>query len=114
MKLVNLTPHAVTIITSDTVSITIQPSGRVARCRVVSRSLDSLTVGGQSIPVATSELGEVTDLPEEPVDGVAYIVSRIVAEACPERTDLYFPGEVVRDASGAIIACRGLCRISPR
>jgi hypothetical protein len=111
MKLVNLTPHEVTILAGEaTPFVILGPSGVVARCSVTSRQLDPLF---GVIPVATSELGEVTGLPEQE-DGIALVVSRIVAEALPERSDLYFPGEVVRDEKGNIVACRGLCRAVQR
>lgn len=109
MKLVNLTPHSVTILTGETTPpVILEPSGSVARCSVTSLQLDPLF---DTIPVATSELGEVTGLPEQE-DGVALVVSRIVAEARPERTDLYFPGDAVRDEKGNIVACRGLYRVA--
>lgn len=109
MKLVNLTPHAATIHGGDA-SVTIPASGAVARCTVTSKHLHVLHCDHVAIPVATSVLGPVTDLPESS-HGVAYVVSRIVAEACPDRADLYFPGEAIRDAGGRIVGCHGLCRI---
>lgn len=110
MRIVNLTPHAITI-HATSVQIDVPPAGTVARCAVTTRALGTIDVEGiDAIPVTTSTLGAVTDLPE-PSDGVAYIVSRIVAEACPTRADLYFPGEAIRDAGGRIVGCRGLCRI---
>jgi hypothetical protein len=44
--------------------------------------------------------------------GVYYIVSRIVAEALPERTDLLFPDGIIRDADGTPIGCTGLASLS--
>lgn len=38
---------------------------------------------------------EIVNLPE-PKPGTYYIVSKILAQACPEREDLIFPGIVVR------------------
>lgn len=114
MKLVNLTPHHITIhaeaFAGFSAQVELPASGTVARCTVDSRSLGTVEHGGVAIPVTTSTIGAVTDLPE-PSDVVSYIVSRIVAEACPTRADLYFPGEAIRDAGGRIVGCRGLCRI---
>lgn len=39
------------------------------------------------------------------------IVSRLVAEACPERDDLVVPDDTVRDDAGRIIGCRALARV---
>lgn len=50
----------------------------------------------QGIPVATRVFGEVKDLPES-TPGVYCIVSALVVEACPDRTDLVSPGEMVYD-----------------
>ena len=114
MKLVNLTPHAITIhaeaFAGFAARVELPASGAVARCAVTSRSLGTVEHGGVAIPVTTAALGAVTDLPE-PSDGIAYAVSRIVAEACPARSDLYFPGEAIRDERGQIVGCRGLCQI---
>lgn len=114
MKLINLTPHAITIhaeaFAGFSARVELPASGTVARCAVTSRSIGTVEHGGVAIPVTTTALGAVTDLPE-PSDGVGYIVSRIVAEACHTRSDLYFPGEAIRDERGQIVGCRGLCQI---
>lgn len=41
-----------------------------------------------------------------------YVVSRQVAEAAPERDDLYVVDDTVQDDQGRIIGDRGLARIS--
>lgn len=41
------------------------------------------------------------------------MVSRLVAEAVPNRRDVYAPGEAVRDTEGRIVGARGLCRVVP-
>lgn len=45
---------------------------------------------------------DIVNLPE-PKPGTFYIVSKKVAQACPERKDLIFHGTVVRDADGHIV-----------
>ena len=45
---------------------------------------------------------DIANLPE-PKPGTYYIVSKRLAQACPERKDLIFPGNVVRDADGHIV-----------
>lgn len=46
--------------------------------------------------------------PQKP--NVGLIVSYIVASAFPERTDLFYPGDLVRDKEGNIIGCTSLCQ----
>jgi hypothetical protein len=37
----------------------------------------------------------------------------LVAEAVPDRDDLVFPDDIVRDATGAVIGCHALTAVSP-
>ena len=53
---------------------------------------------------------EVVNLPD-PKPGTFYIVSKMLAQACPERTDLIFPGTVVRDADDHIVGCIDFSRV---
>ena len=53
---------------------------------------------------------EIVNLPE-PKPDTYYIVSKMLAQACPERKDLIFPGTVVRDADGHIIGCIDFSRV---
>ena len=53
---------------------------------------------------------EIVNLPE-PKPGTYYIVSKRLAQACPERKDLIFPGNVVRDADGHIVGCIDFSRV---
>lgn len=59
------------------------------------------------IKITKQTFGEVTGLPE-PRDGVYYIVSKIVAQACPDRHDLLIPGPAVKGEDGRPIGCNGL------
>jgi hypothetical protein len=52
-------------------------------------------------------MGEVTDLPAAEA-GVLLVVSALVAGAA-KRSDVYSPGELIRDAGGNVIGARGLC-----
>lgn len=102
MKLINLTPHIINIITPFGV-IDIPTSGTVARC---SQNNEQIAVIND-IPVTKQVFGEVVDLPE-PKEGTFYIVSRLVAAAVPERVDLLIPGPLVRGETGQPIGCNGL------
>lgn len=109
MKLLNLTPHVIRIIDDGSSEpIVIPPCGTVARVATVSREMGR--VGG--IKLFAQVVGEVQGLPD-PRDGVLLIVSTIVRTALPERVDLCSPGELVRDASGQPIGCRGLVINTP-
>ena len=120
MKLVNLTPHRITIVApanwpllgSNTDPIVVEPSGTVARCAEEREIVATLPTGTGSfdIPVYRAHFGAVQNLPE-PQTGTVYIVSMRLAQAAPERQDVFFPGEAVRDGDGNIIGCIGLSRL---
>ncbi len=115
MKLVNLTPHPITLRREDGTDVTIPPSGTVARCQATPGRL--VTADGVPVPVAEpTTLGDVENLPE-PQDGVVYITSMLVAQkaASMGRTDVLSPGtgpadNPVRDEQGRIVAVTRLVR----
>ena len=102
-RLVNLTPHALTIAKADQSFAVYPPSGSVAR---VASSKDGAGVVNELVLWKTY-FGEVAGLPE-PEEGTMYIVSRIVKTAVPERADVVCTGEPIRDKDGVIVACNGL------
>jgi len=105
MRLVNLTPHYVTLYRADGTVDPIPPSGSVAR--VTQETTRVGTVAG--VPVVTTRRGPVTGLPDfEADDGAGYIVSALVRLALPERIDIFSPADLVRNAAGAVIGCRSL------
>lgn len=107
-NIINLTPHSVNIIGNDnSVSVTIEASGNVARCSQTIDIVGNITVNSVDIPISSSSYGEVVDLPD-PQDGVYYIVSRLVMSACPARQDLLVPNDLVRNDAGQVIGCRSL------
>jgi len=115
-KLVNLTPHTINIIIRH--SIEIPPSGIIARCKTDRQIIDSFIledvedVDGWDItvPVIKTRFGEVEGLPE-PQEGTIYIVSHLVAQAVPDREDVFFPDDLVRDSQGNVVGCRALGKI---
>jgi hypothetical protein len=110
MKLVNLTPHPVVIVAADGATITIPPSGTVARCTVTRSVVGTVTVETVTVPVTATVLGQVEHIPE-PEPETLFIVSRVVAEAARDRDDLVVPDDVVRDDQGRVIGCRALARV---
>jgi hypothetical protein len=63
---------------------------------------------GLPIPVVRATMEPPIDLPDRR-EGVILIVSALIAEACPDRDDLLYPGAAVRDAEGRVVGCDGLC-----
>ena len=106
MKVVNLTPHTLTIITGSG-AVTIPPSGTVARVTVTRDSAGTVTIDGVDVPLSRTTYGAVTDLPD-PEPGTLYIVSSLVAAAARDRNDLVVPDALVRDDQGRVIGARGL------
>jgi hypothetical protein len=101
MIIKNLTPHKIDIITQNG-TITIQPSGIVARMAVNSVKVGLLG----DIDIFKTEFGDVQDLPNKEL-GVVYIVSALVATHV-KREDVLSPAELVRDALGNVVGCKGL------
>lgn len=98
MDIINLTPHAVAV--GDR---TFPPSEVVARVDV------ELTECGDidGIPLVKGTYGNVTDLPKHNTS-TFYIVSTMVRLACPDRTDLGSPSQLIRDETGRIVGCGAL------
>lgn len=124
-RYVNTTPHAITILAAlthvkgrDEEDVTI-PSSNVS-IRVKSESeVECLTiVGSLFVEIRKRKFTSVTYLEdgvEMPLpkqqEGVLYIVSRITAEALPNRDDLLMVDGTVRDDDGRIIGCTGFAQL---
>jgi len=102
-KIINLTPHSLNIKKIDGSIETIQPTGIIAR---VSSKVE--TVGEiNGISITKQTFGDVIDLPE-PTEDTVFVVSRMVKDRVPDRTDVLVPGTPVRDDKGNIIGANGL------
>ena len=99
---INLTPHCINIVVPSG-TIDVPASGIIARCSQTSSEVCNLN----GIPVTRQEFGEVVGLPA-PQEDTYFIVSRLVAAACPDRHDLLIPGPWVRNETGQPIGCQGL------
>lgn len=106
-RLVNLTRHPVKLVDASGNSLTIAPNAEVARVQIEREHLTTLTVSNCQIPVFRSRWGRTKHLPE-PSEGVLFIVSSIVADASPERTDLVVPDAPIYAENGEIVGMRGL------
>lgn len=109
MKLINLTPHNITLKSKDGFELTVESTG-LARCECTDTLVETVQTPDLTLDVMKKSFGKVNGLPE-PQPDTAYIVSRIIAEACPERDDLYITGNPIRDEAGRIIGCSCLCKI---
>jgi len=110
-ELVNLTPHAINMMDDDAnVICVIEPSGTLARVSVRTERTETLDFDGVNLATSKSVYGDIEGLPDE-TDGVAYVVSSLVAQRVPERNDVFIPNESVRDEKGRIIGCKSLGRI---
>lgn len=106
MKIVNCTPHPITIVGENNEIVLTLPKGLVIpRLTQSSQIVDEVC----NIPVTETIFGETTDLPEK-VEGTFLIVSRLVMAANLDRNDLLVPNQLVRDENGNIIGCRSLAR----
>jgi len=116
MQLVNLTPHAINLIT-DGGTITIPPSGQVLRAEETATVLWHLTIQEGEVPVKVPvkrmEYGVPNFIPEQKPD-TYYIVSALAAQALrrhqPERNDFLIVTDAVRDDQGRIVGARALAR----
>jgi len=109
MRLVNLTPHPITLISPTGEQLTVPPSGAVARVAERMESLGEVMVEGVVVPVVKRSFGEVDGLPE-PEPGVLYVVSALVAEAAWRvgRSDVVGLADFVRDEQGRVVGARAL------
>lgn len=109
MLIRNLTPHVVTIRT-DAGSMDIEPVGVVPRVGQETVPLGAVDVDGFLVPIARSRATDVVDLPP-PVDGTLLVVSRVLAEACPDRDDLVVPDGLLRDDQGRVTGATRLSAV---
>ena len=109
-KLINLTPHFLTVYDGSEVVLSIPPSGSVCRIGENRAAPTKVQVDGAEIPVVdlsyTTQLSELPD----PQDGVLIAVSRISAQVLSNRNDIVFPLDEVRDEQRRIVGCRALGR----
>jgi len=104
MKIVNLTPHKISLYKDDKIIKEFESEG-VARATQKSIVVDNI----DGIDICRNVYGEVIGLPEQQPN-TFYIVSKIVMDACPDRDDLLLSNDSVRNEEGQIIGCRSFAR----
>lgn len=112
MRIVNLTPHPVTLVTADGSEVVIQPEEAPARIPATTTPVGEVN----GIPVVEERLGDADSVLPAPQPGVVYVVARPVAERAGHRSDLVVPTNVER-VNGRPVRARALARVvteSPR
>lgn len=114
VKIVNLTPHAITVLRNGEEIAVYEATGCIARCES-----DTVVVGEiAGIPLTETTFGEPYlidrdkvkhELPKQQ-DGTFYIVSALVARAA-QREDFIIVNDTVRDDNGRIVGCRSFARV---
>jgi hypothetical protein len=85
MRLVNLTPHPITLV-GDKGEVTLPPSGDVVRAREVREVLGAVQVDSAgTLPVLRVSYAEPEGLPEELEAETIYVVSALAAAAIRAR-----------------------------
>lgn len=104
----NLTPHEVKIFklngTAPDLDVVIKAGEEVARVSCEYMKVDKTVEG---VDMYRTVFGEVTGLPDYE-EGTYLLVSTMVREALPLRSDLVSPGQLLRDDDGKVIGCLGL------
>jgi len=79
----------------------------VGTIRLAVKTVEMPEIDG--IKTIKTNFGRPTGLPDQ-VAETFLIVSQLVKSACPDRSDLLVPAEIVRDEKGQIIGCKALGR----
>ena len=108
--LANYTPHTALTYRPEGGEAVVLPQLGSARC--AEEYLPAGKFHDGDLPLTLMRYGEVTGLPD-PQPGTVFVVSQLVVNALPERTDLAFPAGLVRDGEGTIIGFRYLARPAP-
>lgn len=116
--LLNYTPHTIHLHAGPGVQ-SIESLGVARAAEIVTSSTelptDPFGDGGMvvNVPLAQKRYGSVTGLPD-PKPDTLYIVSTLIQQACPGRTDLVSPDDAIRDSGGRVTGCKGFYRLDTR
>jgi hypothetical protein len=102
MKIVNLTPHPLTVHDANGQPVTFPKAANPARVAMDTTQVGLVgAVGVQLFKSIRTEFGAVEGLPE-PDGETFYIVSALVFAAAPNRYDLIVPADQQRDGAGRV------------
>lgn len=109
MNFINTTPHTVNIFNAAGEQVAVIPASKEIQARLtVSRELVKVENG---VEIYKATFGEPSPLPPE-VEGAGYIVSALYASGLrahgDKRTDIFVPGEPLRNEAKQIVGCVGL------
>lgn len=117
MTLVNLTPHALTLVSATGEHHVLPPSGTVARVASTPGTVEARE-GFPCLVASPTSFGEVTGLPA-PAEGTVFVVSGMVGAALTGRgrSDVFCPGTgpndgAVRNEQGHIIGVTRLIAVA--
>jgi hypothetical protein len=117
MTLVNLTPHALTLVAPSGEHHILPPSGSVARVTSTPGTVEARE-GFPCLVASPTKFGEVTGLPA-PQDGVVFVVSGMVGSALAGkgRADVFVPGTgpndgALRNEAGHIVGVTRLVQVA--
>lgn len=112
IKIVNLTPHVINVQDAETGEIrNIPPSGKVARLSSSRETVMQILTPSGVFNLTRTVFGEVQDLPEPDGESI-FIVSSLVAQAVPNRYDVFVPDDTFRDSEGRIVGCRSIATLA--
>src|SRR5690606_9109958 len=106
MRIVNLTPHPVTLVSTGGDEVVIPP--QETPVRIPTTATPAGDVNG--IPVVVERLGDADSVLPAPQPGTVYVVARPVAERAGHRSDLLVPTRVER-VDGRPVRARALARV---
>lgn len=117
MTLVNLTPHALTLVSATGEHTILPPSGSVARVTSTPGTVEA-RVGFPCLVASPTVFGEVSGLPD-PQDGTVFVVSGMVGSALAGRgrSDVFVPGTgpndgALRNEAGHIVGVTRLVAVA--
>lgn len=113
----NLTAHEIVLHADDGTRLHLPAAPTVPRLVRAGGSTTALTVqavDGTAHPVTLTVGDRVTGLEPalpEPEEGVLLVTSRVVASFRPDRTDLVWPDDLLRDEAGRVVGARRLAAL---
>jgi hypothetical protein len=115
--IINLTPHALTLVSPSGESTTLPASGSVARVTSTPGTVEARE-GFPCLVASPTQFGEVTGLPD-PTPGTVFVVSGMVGSALAGRgrTDVFVPGTgpndgALRNEAGHIVGVTRLVAVA--